>query len=178
MYDLQEGRAKFNGCREAQGLHDEVYTDGSKMNEGVGAAVVITRHFQNSETTCRQQQRHLCSWGYSLHSDTELLSIPGPSSSCCSILLWLNVLFAGNLGWRHRESFYLPYHEPALVIEWQGHTYPLMVATKWLWNWGKWKSGPTNKRDPWPWHRPSVHYTDLKPLVNFYIQQLVKPSGM
>ena len=27
--------------------HDEVYTDGSKMNEKVGAAAVINRHFQN-----------------------------------------------------------------------------------------------------------------------------------
>ena len=50
----QEAQAKFNEYREAQGSHDEVYTDGSKMNEKVGAAAVINRHFQNGETTCRQ----------------------------------------------------------------------------------------------------------------------------
>ena len=88
-------------------------------------------------------------------TDTELLPIPRPSSSRCSILLWLNVLFAGNWGCRQREPFYLSYHEHALVIEWQGHTYPLMMDTKPLWNWGKCKSGPTNKRDHWPWHRPT-----------------------
>ena len=66
----------------------------------------------------------------------------GPSPSWCGSLLWLNVLFAGNWGWRHQEPFYLPYHEPALVIEWQGHT--------------------------------CIHYADMKPLVNSYIQMLVQ----
>ena len=54
MISGQEAQAKFNEFREAQGSHDEVYTDGSKMNERVGAAAVINRHFQNGETTCRQ----------------------------------------------------------------------------------------------------------------------------
>ena len=53
MISRQEAQAKFNEFREAQGSHDEVYTDGSKMNERVGAAAVINRHFQNGETTCR-----------------------------------------------------------------------------------------------------------------------------
>ena len=30
---IQETPAKFNEYRESQGSHDEVYTDGSKMNE-------------------------------------------------------------------------------------------------------------------------------------------------
>ena len=40
----------------------------------------------------------------------------------------------------------------------------------------QWKSGPTSKRDPRPKDRPtaSVHCTDLKPLVNSYIQKLVQ----
>ena len=70
-------------------------------------------------------------------------------------LLWLNVLFAGNWGWRHRETFYLPYHEPAVVIEWQGHTCSFLMGTKPLWHWRKWKSGPTSKRDPGPRYRPT-----------------------
>ena len=42
MYDLRaRSPAKFNEYHDAQGSHDEVYTDGSKMNEGVGAAAVI-----------------------------------------------------------------------------------------------------------------------------------------
>ena len=54
MISGQEAQAKFNEFREAQGSHDEVYTDGSKMNESVGSAAVINRHFQNGERTCRQ----------------------------------------------------------------------------------------------------------------------------
>ena len=59
MISGQEAQAKFNEFREAQGSHDEVYTDGSKMNEGVGAAAVINRHFQNGETTCHQLSKRL-----------------------------------------------------------------------------------------------------------------------
>ena len=59
MISGQEAQAKFNEFREAQGSHDEVYTDGSKMNERVGAAAVINRHFQNGETTCRQLSKRL-----------------------------------------------------------------------------------------------------------------------
>ena len=59
MISRQEAQAKFNEFREAQGSHDEVYTDGSKMNERVGAVAVINRHFQNGETTCRQLSKRL-----------------------------------------------------------------------------------------------------------------------
>ena len=102
-----------------------------------------------------RQQHHLCSWGYSHQSGTELLLTQGSSPSWCSSLLWPNVLFTGNWGWRHREPFYLPYHEPALVIEWQRHMCSFLLDTKPLWHWGKWKSGQTSKRDPPPRHRPT-----------------------
>ena len=102
-----------------------------------------------------RQQHHLCSWGYSHQSGTELLPTHGPSPSRCDSLLWLNVLFAGNWGWRHWEPFYLPYHEPALVIEWQGHMRSFLLGTKPLWHWRKWKSGSTSKRDPEPRYRPT-----------------------
>ena len=55
----REAQAKFNEYREAQESHDEVTTDGSKMNERVGAAAIINRHFQDSETTCRQLSKRL-----------------------------------------------------------------------------------------------------------------------
>ena len=102
-----------------------------------------------------RQQHHLCSWGYSHQSGTELLPTHRPSPSWCGSLLWLNVLFAGNWEWRHREPFYLPYHEPALVIEWQGHACSFLLGTKPLWHWRKWKSGPTSKRHPRPRYRPT-----------------------
>ena len=110
--------------KSPQGSHDEVYTDGSKMNERLGAAVSpFPEWWDNLPPTVQKiarQQHHLCSWGYIHQSGTELLPTHGPSPSRCGSLLWLNVLFAGNWGWRHREPFYLPYHELALVIEGKG----------------------------------------------------------
>ena len=58
MISRQEAQAKFSEYREAQGSHDEVYTDGSEMNES-GAAVVINHHFQNGGTTCHQLSKRL-----------------------------------------------------------------------------------------------------------------------
>ena len=55
----QEAQARFNEYREAQGWHDEIYTDGWKMNERVVPAAVINRHFQNGETTCHQLSKRL-----------------------------------------------------------------------------------------------------------------------
>ena len=63
----------------------------------------------------------------------------------------------------HREPFHLPYHEPALVIEWQGHTCSFLLGTKPLWHWQKWKSGPTSKKDPRLRYRP----TDKCPLYRY-----------
>ena len=34
------------------------------------------------------------------------------------------------------EPFYLPYDEPPLVIEWEGHTCSFLLNTKPLWHWG------------------------------------------
>ena len=59
MISRQEAQAKFIEYHEIQGSHDGVYTDGSKMNERVRAAVVINRHFQNGETTCRHLSKRL-----------------------------------------------------------------------------------------------------------------------
>ena len=59
MISGEEAQAKFREYHDAQGPHDEVYTDGSKINERVGAAAVINRHFQNGVTTCRQMSKRL-----------------------------------------------------------------------------------------------------------------------
>ena len=160
MISREEAQAKSNEYHEAHGSHDEIYTDVSKMKESRR----ISDHqppfpgwWDNLLPTVQKtarQQHHLCCWGYSHHSGTELLPTHGSSSSRCISLLWLNVLFADNWGWRHPEPFYLSYHEPALVIRWQGHTCPLLLDTKPLWHRGKWKSGPTWKRDPWSRLRP------------------------
>ena len=54
MISREEAQAKFREYHDAQGPHDEVYTDGSKIDERVAAAAVINRHFQNGEMTCCQ----------------------------------------------------------------------------------------------------------------------------
>ena len=59
MITRDKAQAKFREYRDAQGPHDEVYTDGSKINERVGAAAVINRLFENGETTCRQLSKIL-----------------------------------------------------------------------------------------------------------------------
>ena len=65
------------------------------------------------------------------------------------------LLLAGNWGWRHWEPFYLPYHEPPLVVEWQRHTYSFLQDIKPLWHRWKWTSWLAGKGDSWPWHRSS-----------------------
>ena len=59
MITREEAQAKFREYRDAQGPHDEVYTDGSKIDERVGTGAVIKYHFQNGETTCRQLSTRL-----------------------------------------------------------------------------------------------------------------------
>ena len=59
MITREEAPAKFREYHDALGSHDEVYTDGSKINERVGAAAVVNRHFQNGETNCRQLSKRL-----------------------------------------------------------------------------------------------------------------------
>ena len=88
----------------------------------------------------------------------------------------IEILFASSWGWRHREPFDLTYNEFALVIEWQRHTCSFLLYTKPLWHWGKKREDQRAKEildqdiDP----LASVHHTDLKALVNCYIQQLVQ----
>ena len=159
MISRQEAQAKFNEYHESQGSHDEVYTDGSKR---VGAVAVINRHFQNGETTCRQLSKRLPDNSTIFTAEATAITLAlnyyqhmGPvhhdvvvyshSMSCLPAI-------EGQDTW---EPFYLPYHEPPLAIEWQGHTSPFLMDTKPLWHWRKWKTGPTGKRFPRLWHRPT-----------------------
>ena len=67
MITREEAQAKFREYPDAQGPHDEVYTDGSKIEERVGAAAVINRHFQNGKIAFSTVQKkvtlqYLNSW--------------------------------------------------------------------------------------------------------------------
>ena len=88
MISREEAQAKLNEYHEAQGSHDEVYTDGSKMNERVGAAAVINRHFEDGETTCRiQRVCNMCVPNSSLTQEPILLvhRVQGPD--CHKIII-------------------------------------------------------------------------------------------
>ena len=180
MITRQEAQAKFNEYHETQGSHDEVYTDGSKMNESGGTSShqpPFPGWWDNLPPPVKKtfrQQHHLCRWGYSHHPGTELLPAHGPSSPRSGGLLWLNVLLAGDRRRRRWEPFYLPYHELPLVIERQRHTCSLLLDTEPLWHRGKWMSRPASKRDPWTQSRP----TSKNPPCRFEaIDQLLYPAA-
>ena len=183
MISRQEAQAKFNEYREAKGSHDEVYTDGSKMNEKVGAAAVINRHFQNGETTCRQLSKRLpdnstifaaeataisLALNYYQHMDPVyhdvvvysdsmscLQAIEGEDTENPFICHIMNLLWSlSDKGTRVRFCW-VPSH---CGID--GNERVDQLA----------KDALDQDIDP----LASVHYTDMKPLVNSYIQKLVQ----
>ena len=123
MISREEAQAKFNEYHEAQGSHDEVNTDGSKINERVGAAAVINRHFQDGEATCRQLSKRLPDNSTIFAAEATAITLAlnyyrhmGPVHH--DVVVYSDSMSClHNWGWRHREPFYLSYHEPALVIE-------------------------------------------------------------
>ena len=187
MISEQEAQAKFNEFRETQGSHDEVYTDGSKMNERVGAAAVINRHFQNGETTCRQLSKRLPDNSTIIAAEATAISLAlnyyqymGPVhhdvvvySDSMSCLQAIEGEDTENPFICHIMN--LPYHEPALVIEWQGQCVRFCWVPSHCGIDGNERVDQLAKEaldqdiDP----LASVHYTDMKPLVNSYIQKLV-----
>ena len=183
MISREEAQAKFNKYHEAQGSHDEVYTDGSKMNERVGTAAVSNRHFQDGETTCRQLSKRLpdnstifaaeataitLALSYyrhmgPVHHDvvvyTDLLSclqaIEGEDTENPFICHIMNLLWLLSNKGTHVRFCCIPSH---CGIE--GNEKVDQLAKETL----------DQDIDP----LASVHYTGLKPLVNSYIQKLVQ----
>ena len=183
MISRQEAQSRFNEYREVKGSQYEFYTDGSKMNGRVGAAAVINRHFQNGETTCRQVSKRL--------PDNSTIF----AAEAIAISLALN--YYRHMGLVHHDVVIYSESMSCLqAIEGEGIEKPFIchiMSLLWLLSdigthfrfcsikshcgiEGKWKSGATSSetlnQDMGP--LASVHYTDLKPLVNSYIQQLVQ----
>ena len=183
MISGQEAQAKFNEFREAQGSHDEVYTDGSKMNEKVGAAAVINRHFQNGETTCRQLSKRL--------PDNSTIF----AAEATAISLALN--YYQHMGPVHHDVVVYSDSMSCLqAIEGEDTENPFICHIMNL-LWSLSDKG-TRVRFCWvPSHcgidgnervdqlaketldqdidpLANVHYTDMKPLVNSYTQKLVQ----
>ena len=183
MITREEAQAKFREYCDAQGPHDEVYTDGSKIDEGVGAAAVINRHFRNGETTCRQLSKRLRNKGIIF------------AAEATAITLALNY-------YRHMDPvqhdvvIYSDSMSCLQVIEGEDTNNPLICQIMNL-LWALSDKG-TCVRFCWvPSHcgieeneivdqlvketldhdidpLTTVHFADLKPLVNSYIQQEVQ----
>ena len=182
MISRQEAQSKFSEYHESQGSHDEVYTEGSKMNERVGAAVVIN-HFQNGETTCHQLSKRL--------PDNSTIF----AAEATSISLALN--YYQHMGPVHHDVVVYSHSMSCLqAIEGEDTENPLIChITNLLW---LLSDRGTHVRFCWiPSHcgieenervdqlaketfdqeidpLAGIHYIDLKPLVNSYIQQLVQ----
>ena len=179
----QEAQTKFNEFHEAGESHDELYTDGSKMNERVGAAAVINHHFQNGETTCRQLSKRLPDNSTFFAAEATAISLAlnyyqymGPvhhdvvvysdSMSCLQaiegedtenpfICHIMNLLWSLSDKGTHVRFCWVPSH---CGIDRNERVDQLAKETL------------DQDIDP----LANVHYTDMKPLINSYIQKLVQ----
>ena len=183
MISRPEAQAKFREYQETLGSHAEVFTDGSKMNERVGAAAVINRHFQYGETTCRHLTKRLpdnstifaaeatantLALNYYQHmgpvhhdvivySDSMscLQAIEGEDTENPFICHIMNLLWLLNDKGTHIRFCWIPSH---CGID--GNERVDQLAKETL----------DHDIDP----LVGVHYADLKPQVNSYIQQLIQ----
>ena len=182
MITKEEVQAKFREYYDAQGPQDEVYTDGAKINERVGAEAVVNHHFQN-EMTCPQLSKRLpdnstifaaeataitLALDYGKHMDPVKHDVVfySDSMSCLQphegedtknplICHIMNLLWALSDKGTYVHFCWVPSH---CGIE--GNEIVDQLAKKTL----------DHDIDP----LTTVHYADLKPLVNSYIKREVQ----
>ena len=179
----QEAQAKFNEYCEAQGSHDEVYTDGSKMNERVGAATIINRYFQNGETTCRQLSKRLTDNSTIFAAEATAISLALNHYRLIVPVHHNVVVYSDSISCLQAiedEDTENPFICHIMNLLWVLSDRGTCVCFCWIPSHcgieGNERMDQLAKEtldqdiDP----LASVHYTDLKPLVNSYIQQLVQ----
>ena len=183
MISRQEAQAKFNEFREALGSHDEVYTDGSKMNEKVGAAAVINRHFQNGETTCRQLSKRLPDNSTIFAAEATAISLALNYYQHMGPVHHDVVVYSDSMSCLQAiegEDTENPFICHIMNLLWSLNDKGTLVRFCWVPSHcgidGNERVDQLAKEtldqdiDP----LASFHYTDMKPLVNSYIQKLVQ----
>ena len=171
-------KAKFQEYQDEQGNHEEVYTDGSKINEKVGAAAVIKRLFRDGKTTRNLSKR-----------------LPDGSAEATAIMLSLDY-YNTMPAMRHDVVIYSDSLSCLQAIQGEDTEHPLMCRImNLLWKlsdkgthvkfcWIPSKCGVEGNEAVDKLAKESLHldidallgfnHADLKPLFKAYVQQLVQ----
>ena len=181
MISRQEAQAQFNEYHESQGSHDEVYTDGSKMDERVGAAAVINRHFQDGETTCRQLSKRLPDNSTIFAAEATAITLALNNCRYMAPVHHAVVVYSDSMSYLQAiegEDTENPFICHIMNLLWllsdKGTRFHFCWIPSHCGIEGNERVGQIAKEtlDKDIDTLASIHYTDLKPLVNSYIQQL------
>lgn len=183
MISASEAQAKFKEYKLTQGIHDEVYTDGSKMDDKVGAAAIIKHRLSNGEIITRTRSKRL-------HDNSTVFS-----AEATAIMLALEY-YATQPALNHDVIIYSDSMSCLQDIESEESNHPLTCRLVDLLH--RVYDRGTFVRFCWiPSHcgiegnelvdqkakdslnenvniLSKIHYADLKPQVNTYIQNLVQ----
>ena len=159
MIRREYAQAKFSGYHDVQGLHDEVCIGVSK--ERVWAAVVINRHFHNGEASCWKLSKRLPDNSTSFATEATVIT--------------MSVNYFRHMDpVKHDVVVYSDSMSRSQWIEGRNTENPLTCQiTTLLWAMSD-KGTCVESREHYIKLLTTVHYTDLNPLVNFYIQQKVQ----
>ena len=118
-----------------------------------GAAVVINYHFQDGETTCRQLSKRLPDNSTIFAAEATAITL---ALNYCRHMAPVHhdvVVYSDSMSYLQAiegEDTENPFICLIMNLIWLlSDTCSLLLDTKSLWHWGKWKSGPTSKRDSW-----------------------------
>ena len=183
MIDPLRAQADFWEYQESIGVHDEVYTDGSKVNERVGAAAAVRRHFQNGETTERHFLKRLPDGSSIFAAEATAIEMALEYYSVMPAVGHDVVVYSDSMSCLQAidgEDTEQPFICRIMNLLWRLHDKGTNVRFCWLPSHRGIEGNEVADRlarealdqdvDP----LLKVHYSDLKPLVNTYIQGLAQ----
>ena len=183
MIDPLRAQADFWEYQESIGVHDEVYTDGSKVNERVGAAAAVRRHFRNGETTERHFLKRLPDGSSIFAAEATAIEMALEYYSVMPAVGHDVVVYSDSMSCLQAidgEDTEQPFICRIMNLLWRLHDKGTNVRFCWLPSHRGIEGNEVADRlarealdqdvDP----LLKVHYSDLKPLVNTYIQGLAQ----